>query len=534
MLKDIVRTISRRLRGKTPLSLLFSATLILAAMLLPLAYLLINVIGIENGALNLLANKQVSRVFLNSLILAVAVTVLSTLIAVPLAFLTVRTDLPARRFFSVATILPLAIPSYVGSFALISALAPRGSIVQNLLAPLGVEYLPSIYGLTGAVLSLTLFSYPYILLTVRSTLHGIDPALEEAAQSLGYNRKDTFFRVILPLLRPSIAAGGLLIALYSLSDFGTPSLMRFDSFTRVIYIQYQSTFDRSMAAFLSLLLVVIAIALVNVEQHVRKSAYYSTGSGSGSKRKPKLIPLGRWRWPAFMFASSVVGVALVLPLSVIGYWLIRGIFAGEVFSSLYQQVFNSALASGLAAFAVILPALIVAILSVRYPGKFSKLVERSTYLGFAMPGIVVALSLVMFGARYATPLYQTMAMLIFAYVVLFLPLATGTIRSSLLQLNPRIEEVSRSLGYNYIQTARLVTVPLVRPGILTGLALVFLSAIKELPATLLLAPIGFSTLATSVWSYTEDVYFARAAAASIVLVAMSALSIIIILHQESK
>ena len=532
MSKKIVRTIFGKMRGKIPLSLLFSATLILIAMLLPLAYLLINVFGIESDALGLLANRQVSRVFLNSLILAVAVTVLSTLIAVPLAFLTVRTDLPARRFFSVATILPLAIPSYVGSFALISALAPRGSIVQNLLAPLGVEYLPSIYGLSGAVLSLTLFSYPYILLTVRSTLHGIDPALEEAAQSLGYNRKDTFFRVILPLLRPSIAAGGLLIALYSLSDFGTPSLMRFDSFTRVIYIQYQSTFDRSMAAFLSLLLVVIAIVLVNIEQHIRKSAYYSTGSGS--RRRPKLIALGRWRWPAFMFAASVVGMALVLPLSVIGYWLIRGFIAGETFSSLYQQIFNSALASGLAAFSVILPALIVAILSVRYPGKFSKLVERSTYIGFAMPGIVVALSLVMFGARYATPLYQTMAMLIFAYVVLFLPLATGTIRSSLLQLNPKIEEVSRSLGYNYIQTARLVTVPLVRPGILTGLALVFLSAIKELPATLLLAPIGFSTLATSVWSYTEDVYFARAAAASVVLVAMSALSIIIILHQESK
>ncbi|WP_456475258.1 ABC transporter permease [Candidatus Pyrohabitans sp.] len=523
-------TLSRKVGGLPPFPLLFGAILILAAMLLPLTYLLIHTSSAGEKALSLLTHKRTVQVFVNSLFLALAVTTFSAMIAVPLAFLTVRTDLPARRFWSVATILPLAIPSYVGSFALISALAPRGSIIQNLLSPLGVEQLPSIYGFPGAVLSLTLFTYPYILLSVRSALYGLDPALEEVAQSLGYARRETFLRVVLPLLKPSIAAGTLLVALYSLSDFGTPSLMRFDSFTRVIYIQYQSTFDRSMAAVLSVLLVMVAALLVYLEQRVRRVSYYSTSAGV--RRKPKLIALGKWRWIALAFCISVVGLALILPLSVIAYWLIRGVMAGEAFNSIFHLALNSALVSSLAALAVIPAALIVAVIAVRYPSPLSKLIEQSTYIGFAMPGIVVALSLVFFGA--GTPLYQSMAMLIFAYMVLFIPQAVGTVRSSLLQLNPRMEEAARSLGSNAWQTLRLVVVPLTRPGILTGSALVFLSTMKELPATLLLAPIGFSTLATRVWSATEDVFFAQAAAASVLLIAVSALTIVIILSQEPK
>src|SRR5690606_18397192 len=224
-------------------------------MALPLVYLGMRASEIGDRLPALLTSPRTIGVFANSTILALVVTVISALIAVVAAFLTVRTDLPGRRIWSVLLILPLSIPSFVGSFAMIAMFAPRGSALQNLLAPFGVETLPSIYGWPGAIITLTLFSYPYILLTVRSSLRGIDPALEEAARTLGCSLRMSLFRVTLPHLFPAIAAGSLLVAFYVLSDFGTPSLMRFDSFTRIIYVEYQLAFDRSSAAVMSLLLV---------------------------------------------------------------------------------------------------------------------------------------------------------------------------------------------------------------------------------------------------------------------------------------
>lgn len=516
-----------------PILLIVVALIVAATTLLPLAYLTIRTVSVGEEVWGLLFHTRTIQVFFNSVLLAVVVTALSILIAVPLAFITVRTDIPGRRFWSIATALPLAIPSYVGSFVIIAALAPRGSIVQNWLAPLGIERLPSIYGWPGAVLVLTLFTFPYILLTVRASLHGLDPALEEASQSLGYNRFETFVRVTLRHLYPSIAAGGLLVALYTLSDFGTPSLMRFDSFTREIYVQYQSGFDRNLAAVLSLLLAMLAAIVLFVEYKARgKARYYSTSPGS--RRRPWTIELKQWRWPALVFCATVVGLALVMPLSVISFWFLRGVSVGESFISIGQLAVNSVLVSGLAALVVIPAAFPVAILAVRYPSVFTNLMERSTYVGFALPGIVVALSLVFFGANFATLFYQTMVMLILAYVVLFIPQAVGTIRSSLLQVNPRLEEAARSLGRGRFATLRLVTVPVVRSGILAGAALLFITTIRELPATLLLAPLGFSTLATRIWSTTEEALFAEAAASSLLLVAISGLFMTIILSHESE
>lgn len=518
---------------RPPLFLLLSALVVATGTMLPFAYLILRAVNLGGDAWDLLTHSRTIQVFLNSAFLALVVTLISAIIAVPIAFLTVRTDLPGKRYWSIATVLPLVIPSYVGSFAIIAALGPKGSIIQNWLAPFGVDRLPSIYGWPGAVISLVLFTYPYIVLSVRASLHSLDPALEEASHSLGYNRRETFLRVTLPHLKPSIIAGSLLVALYTLSDFGTPSLMRFDSFTRAIYVQYQSSFDRSMAAILALLLVLLAVLILLLEYKARgKVKYYS--SSTGSRRPPRDIELGRWRWPAVLFCSAVVGLALIMPMGVISYWLLQGISMGEQLMFVWQLSLNSIYVSSLAAFAATAAAIPVCILAVRFPHMLSHLLERSTYIGFALPGIVVALSLVFFGAKYATPLYQSTTMLIFAYVVLFIPQAVGTLRASLLQISPRLEEASRSLGYNLPMTLRRVTVPLARPGLLTGAALVFLTTMKELPATLLLAPTGFNTLATNIWSSTNDAFFARAAAPSLLLVAVSALSMIVILSLERQ
>ena len=521
-----------RRSAQPPFFLVAAALLTAAAALLPVTYLIIRAAGVGAKIWDILLQPRTLNIFLGSAGLALSVTLASMVIGVLLAWLTVRTDLPGRQFWAVITVLPLVLPSYVGAFTLVAALGPKG-MLQSWLEPLGVDRLPSIYGFPGALLALTLFTYPYVLLSVRAALRGLDPSLEEAARSLGRSPLRVFWEITLPHLRPSIYAGGLLVALYSLSDFGAVSLLRFNSFTRAIYIQYGASLDRSAAAVLALLLVGLTLLILLAEARMRgKARYYR--SSSGALRQPSLVKLGRWRPLALAFCVLVSAVGLVMPLLVIGFWLVRGLLAGEELNWGLAIVFNSLSVSSLAALVAVLVAIPVAVLAVRFPGRSSRWLERSAYVGYALPGIVIALSLVFFGANYATLLYQTLAMLVFAYVVRFLPQAVGSARASLLQVSPRLEEAARSLGRTPSQVLSSITVPLLKPGLLTGLALVFLTGMKELPATLLLGPTGFSTLATRIWSATEQVFFARAAAPAFLLVLVSAISVWLILAQEEK
>jgi iron(III) transport system permease protein len=518
--------------NRPPSFLIVTAAIVAIAIALPLVYLVIRTAGVGAGQLwALLSRPQNLSILIDSTLMAAAVTACSSLIAVPLAFLTVRTDLPGRKFWLIVSTLPLAVPSYVGSFALLAAFGPRGSWLQLLLAPLGVEELPSIYGWTGAILSITLFTYPYLLLSVRAGLLGIDPAMEEASRSLGYNHWSTFVRITLPQLRPSLVAGGLLVALYALSDFGTPSLMQFNSFTRAIFLQYRASFNRNSAAALSLLLVALVLVILWLEYRMRTQAVYYT-RGSAARRAPKAIKLGAWKWLALAFCTAIALMGLVLPVGTSIYWLWQGLRGGYRLPDLMPIALNSIWASGLGAIAATVFALPIAILSVRYPGRMTTTIERCSYIGFGLPGIVVALSLVFFGANYVPWLYQTIFMLGFAYLVLYLPQSVGTIRSSLLQVNPQLEESARSLGRTAWQTLQEITLPLVRPGVVSGAVLVFLTALKELPATMLLAPIGFNTLAIQIWTATQNVAFAEAAASSLTLLVVSFGSTLLVLSRS--
>ncbi len=508
------------------------AILIAAAMLMPAAYLVIRTFGGGTVALSLLLRTRTLAVLGQTAALATVVTAATTLISIPMAWLTVRTDLPLKRLWSVLTVLPLVIPSYVGGFVMIAAFGPRG-LLQSLLSPLGVERLPEIYGFPGAALALTLFSYPYVLLNIRGVLKGMDSSFEDASRSLGHGPRVTFFRVTLPHLKPAAAAGALLVALYTLSDFGAVSLLQFDSFTRQIYVQYQASFDRTLAAVFALVLVVLTVLVLGAEGRFRtKSRYYRTGSGS--TKPAETVKLGRWKWPGLLFCGSVVFFALVVPISILFYWLFQGLLNLTPLQFAWQTALNSALASALAALATVPLAFPVAILAVRYPGRTSGLLERVSYMGFALPGIVIALSLVFFGIRFVPFLYQTLAMLVFAYLMLFLPQAVGSVRAALLQVNPRLEEAGRSLGHSFPAVLARITLPLIRPGLLGGAALVFLTVMKELPATLVLSPIGFDTLATEVWNATSEGLFAQAAAPALLLIAVSSAAIALLIFQESK
>jgi iron(III) transport system permease protein len=520
-------TQARRRLGNQPLGLVVLAAIVAAAVLMPPVYLIWR--ASESSAIwDQLSDGNTLRALWRTVLLTTSVTAACIGLAVPLAWLTGRTDLPLRGLWTVVLALPLAVPTFVGGFVVVSALGP-GGLLQDLLEPLGVDKLPSIYGFWGAWFVISIFSYPYIYIQLRASFARIDPSMEEASRSLGKGAWETFRRVNLPQMRPAIAAGALLVALYVVSEFGAVSLLRYDTLTPLVYIQYTTSFDRASAAVLGLPLIGLAVIILAIDSLTRgRAQYYSRAQ----RRPARLLPLGRWRWPAFALCALIAALGLGLPVAVILYWLVRGLSAEGTTSFLLDAAVNSARASAMAAIVAALACLPVAYLSARYAGWTSGLFEKASYAGQSLPAITIALALVFFAANYVTGLYQTIWILVFAYAVRFLPEAMGAIRSSLLQVNPHTEEAARSLGSGPLRTFARVTMPQTFPGVSAGMVLVFLTAMKELPITILLSPIGFETLATEIWNATSEAFFTRAALPSLILLVISACAVMLMLRRE--
>lgn len=515
-------------RPREHLTLRVLAVCVALAAALPFGYLVWRTSEYGwSSALEVATSARSLELLWSTLILAVAVTLTAVAISIPVAWLTVRSDLPGRRFWTVVTALPLAVPTYVGAWTVIGALGPRGMVAEVL----GDESIPSLYGFWGAWSVLTLFSYPYVLLTVRAAWSRLDPGLEEASRVLGRTPVHTFVRVVIPQLRPAITGGALLVALYTLSDFGAVTMLRYDTFTRAIYVQYRGALDRGAAAVLGLMLVILTIAVLRGEQRLRRGESVHRLHGGGARRAAP-VALGRWRAPALAGLTLLVTLSLAVPLAVIGFWLVRGMRIDEPVWPGIDLVLNSLGVSLAAATATTAAAVPVVLLARRAPGRLARTVEGLSWSGYALPGIVVALALVFFGAAVVPVAYQTLAMLVFAYVVLFLPQAIGAVRSSVVQVTPSVEEASLLLGASRRETFRRVMLPLLRPGLTAGAGLVFLTAMKELPATLLLSPTGFGTLSTRVWNATSEGFLGRSAGPALTLVALSSVPMAFLLARS--
>jgi len=511
-----------RRRGRpVPVSLTAGALLVCGLVVLPIAYLLIRSAEASDQSWDLILRGRTAWLAIRTIGLAAAVTATAGAIGIACAWLATRSDLPFRGVWAVLYALPLVIPSYVGAFVLLAALGPRGS-VQGWLEPFGVDRLPDIGGFPGAYFALTLFTYPYMYLIVGAAIRGLDPGLEETARTLGRSRVDVFRRVTIPLLRPAVAGGAMLIALYTLHDFGAVSLMRFPTFTQAIFLQYRAAFDRTPAAILSLMLVAIAIVIVAAEQRSRgRARQYRIGAGAG--RTIPLVPLGRWRWAALVFSGAVVGLALVLPVGVLTHLIVRGLSAGVPLNVTLGAAGNSIVVSAAGAAAALVLALPVSILVARYPGGWSYGFERVSYTGYALPGLVVGLAYVFFTANYVPAIYQSLPLVVAAYVVLFLPQTGEPLKSGLLQINPHVAEAGGTLGRGPGTVTRRVVLPLLARPAAAGAVLVFLTAMKELPATLLLRPTGFETLATRIWTSASAGLYSRAAVPALLIVLLSAI-----------
>lgn len=488
----------------------------------PLGYLLVRTLSEGGDFFSLLVSSETLGPLGRSLLLATAVSAACALVGTAAAWTIARTDLPGRRVFRVLLPLPLVIPSFIGAFTLIAAFAPGGLLEEAL----GVEGLPAVDGFPGAFAVLVLLSYPFVFLPAAARFSQLDRSLEESARLLGRSAPAVFFRVVLPQARGAIAAGTLLVFLYALSDFGVVQLLRYDTLTRSIYAT--RLLDQPLSLTLSFVLGLLALVVVALERTAARRGLRRDVRRGAS---PLRVPLGRWRWPAAGLVSLLVGLALVAPVAVLVVWAVRGLLRGSTrasalvtdVGSLGAPALNTtlvSLATAVVAVAVVLP---VAYLAVRRRSRLGAAAGSLVVAGFALPGLVIALSLVFWtlGAGPLGALYQTLPLLVFAYVVHFGAQSMGTAEVAVGSVPARLDEAALALGAGRLRRLARIELPLMAPALVAGGGLVLLSTMKELPATLLLAPPGFQTLATKIWNATEDAFFADASLAALVLVLLS-------------
>ena len=490
---------------------------------LPFAYLLVRNAQDLGGLWSALSDDRLVGPLLRSLGLGISVALAAAVLGTLAAWLVARTDLRARRTWALLLCLPLVIPSFVGAVALIAAFAPGGLVEQVL----GIGFLPEVSGFNGAFVVLTLLTYPYVFLLVMACLRTLSPALEESARMLGSRPLRVFLTVVLPQARAAVAAGALLVFLYVISDFGAVQLLRYDTLTRAIYSD--RLLDPITSIALSLVLGVIAVAVVAMERRSSRVGLRDQARAGAALE----VPLGAWRVPAYLFLVLVIGFSLVAPIAVLAFWAIRGLVNGSADSAsvvadpglIVQPLLSTAGISVVTALVAILIVLPIAYRSVRRPGRLGEVLAGTVVGGFALPGLVTALAFVFFTLSTPGPLgalYQTLPLLVLAYVVHHGALALGAAQSAVAGIPARLDDAARIMGRSRVRRFMGVDLPLMLPGLAAGAGLVLLSTAKELPATLLLAPPGFSTLAIEVWQAAELAAYEEAAIFALVLVAISA------------
>lgn len=489
----------RRPPGRAPAWLILLAAACAALAAIPLVYLVVRTT--EAGLADLLDTLLRPRVVVlaaNSMLLAVAVTTSALVLGTGCAWALTRVRLPASRALLLIAALPLAVPSYLAAY---------GWLV----------WLPSLNGFGASWLVMTAVCTPYVLLPVAAALRGATGDLEAVARTLGRGPFGAFRVAVWPQIRPAAGAGALLVALYCLSDFGLVSMFRFQTLTWGINAAYGASFNRGQAAVLALVLVVLALVVVAGER--RSRGRQTAGSGRST---PVLRAAGRWLLPvlALLLAAPIVGI--VVPVVGLLSRLLDAVTLRAIDLPRLLEAVGATL--GLALGAALLTALValpIAALAARHRGRLVAAIEAVGFLGHALPGIVVGLSLVFFALAVVPALYQSTIVLVFGYIVLFMPKAIGTMRSGIAAVPDSLVDVSRMLGFSPLKTWWRVNARLALPGIGIGALLVAISVMKELPATLLLRPTGINTLATELWTRTSAFEFGGAApyAAALVLIA---------------
>ena len=491
-----------RLRFRLRVAPVTAAALVVAALsLIPVLFILY--VALSSGwdtVVQLVFRPKVGELIVNTVVLEALGVPIASVLAVVIAILTERTNLPGARAWSWLMVAPLAVPAFVHSYAWNSLF-------------------PQVHGLWGAVLLSILAYLPFLYLPVAAQLRRLDPALEDTAASLGLSPFKVVWRVVIPQLRLAVCGGALLFGLHMMAEYGLFVLMRFDTFATAIVDQFQSVYNGPAANLLGGVLVLLCLLMLGLESLARGRARYAR-IGSGAARVTKPYDLGRLRIPALLLPALLAVFALGVPALTLSRWMILGGARIWRLDYILPALTQTLMLAVVGAILTTIAAIPIAWLSVRAPSRLQALMEAGHYYTGALPGVIIALALVTITVRM--PIYQTVATLLFAYVLMFLPRAVVGLRASIAQSPVELERAATSLGRSPFKAVAATTMRLAAPGAAASAALVALGIANELTGTLMLSPNGTRTLATRFWAYTAELDFASAAPYAVLMVVLSA------------
>jgi iron(III) transport system permease protein len=523
-----VSTLRQHIASPLQLVALASAALIL----LPLGYVTTLALSADSAVWQRLWATRIPELLFNTVSLAGVVAVLTLLLGVSTAWMVTRFDFRGRWLWEIALVLPLAMPTYVLAYVynyLLGFGGPVEHLWQTVAGPQTRIFSPQSFW--GATLVMSLDTFPFVYLLTRSALLSLNVSFEEVARTCGASHLQTMLRVTLPLLRPSIVAGVALVILYVVSDFGAVSLLRYQTLTYAVFQQMTGRSDNTAASILSILLVVLALIFLLAERWFRqKSRFYQT---TGRYHAPQRIRCGWLKTAAFTaYLAAIVGAAFGVPAYLLIQWSLSMEARAILDARFIGFVWNSALLSTLAATAGVLVGLPLAYLASRKPTWLNIGCLQAAYAGYVLPGPVAALAVLVLFLKVMPFFYGTAVVLVVAYVLHFLPAGLQSLEPALQQITPNLEEVARTLGLGMRETWRHVTLPLIRNGFIVAWVLIFLQTMKELPATLLLRPVGFDTLAIRVWLEASEEYYQLAAPSALLIVLVGLPALVLLLSRD--
>lgn len=494
-----------------------------------------------------MAENLLADLLVNSALLGGGVVLLTGFLGVSLAWLTGACDFPGRRIFSWALLLPLAMPTYVLAFVFLGLLDFTGPVQSLLRSFLGKTiWFPDIRSTAGVVLVMSLALYPYVYLLARSAFLSQGKQLIEAAQSLGCSTFAAFFKVALPMARPWIAGGLLLVLMETLADFGAVSIFNYDTFTTAIYKAWYGFFSIEAAAQLSSILVMIVLGVLLLELRLRRGRQYA--ESARVTNRVKLLKLeGAVGWAASVFASIVLLIAFVVPFGQLLFWGMEGLADLDV--AYWNYLGHSLVLSSMAAAFICCCSLLLAYVQRQHPGVMTSILIRLATLGYALPGTVLAVGLVIvislfdkqltavlepMGLETVVLLQGTVLTMLLAYTVRFMAVGYNAVHTSMEKITLSIDEAAQSLGVTGVKMIRKIHVPILRSGLLTAAILVFVDVMKEMPITLMTRPFGWDTLAVKIFEFTSEGEWQRAALPAVALVVGGMIPLIFLTKQIDK
>jgi len=523
-----VTTLRAHLSSPLQLVTLASAALIL----LPLGYVTSQALSADPAVWSRLWTTRIPELLTNTIWLSASVACLTLLLGVSTAWLVTRIEFAGRRLWEGALVLPLAMPTYVLAYIysyLLGFGGPVEHVWQLVAGPQARIFSPQSY--LGATLVMTLDTFPFVYLLSRSALLNLNVSFEEVSRASGISRLKTLWLVTLPLMRPSIAAGLALVILYVVSDFGAVSLLRYQTLTYAVFQQMTGRSDNTAASILSLLLVGLALLFLVTERWFRhRSRFYQT---TGRYRRPERHRFG-WLGTTLVtgYLALVVGASFGLPAYLLVIWSLSPEAQATIDNRFFGFLWNSGFLAACAATGGVLIGLPLAYMANRRPSWLNLGCLQAAYAGYVLPGPVAALAVLVLCLNLTPFLYGSVLVLIVAYVIHFLPAGLQSLEPALQQITPNLEEVSRTLGLGVRQTWQRVTLPLMRNGFIVAWVLMFLQTMKELPATLLLRPVGFDTLAIRVWMEASEEYYQLAAPSALLIVLLGLPTLLLLLSKD--